>query len=285
MELSRQTSQDLAEVIHRLCGLVIGQNKTYLVRHRLEPLIHRYRLDGFEQLLQRLRTRAEPELHDAVIDAITTKETSFFRDHAVFKALQQQVLPECAKRLQGAGGRRHRIRIWSAGSSTGQEAYSLAMLVCELVEADIARKLCDNHFSILASDISTTALAAAQAGRYARAEVARGLTDSLLRRHFIAERKHWVAGEPLRRLVRFLRFNLLHSPIELGPFDLVLCRNVLIYFDEPTQRRVCEALYGILHDGGWLVLGAAESLHGVEDRMEAIKVGKAVLYRKLQTAG
>jgi len=280
MELTQRTFQELTEVIHRLCGLVMGQDKAYLIRHRLEPLIRLYKLDGFEHLLQRLRTRAEVELHDAVIDAVTTQETSFFRDHAVFKAIREHVLPDCATKLLGSGGRRHRIRTWSAGSATGQEAYSLAMLIRELVDSDSSKKLTDDKFSILATDISGEAIVAAQTGRYSQAEVSRGLSEGQLKNHFKRETKHWTAGEPLRRLVHFRRFNLLHSPTELGPFDLILCRNVLIYFDESTRKKICSALHGILHDGGWLVLGSAESLYGVEDRMEAIHVGKAVLYRK-----
>src|SRR3990172_92324 len=121
MELSPPVFEELTKWIHRLCGLVVGADKMYLVRHRLEPVIRRFELDGFEGLLQRLQMREQPRLQDAIIEAITTKETSFFRDHAFFQALQQHVLPECVERLRNSGGKRHRIRIWSAGSSTGQE--------------------------------------------------------------------------------------------------------------------------------------------------------------------
>jgi len=285
MELSRQTFEELSALIRRLCGLVIGQDRMYLVRHRLEPVIRDHGLDGFGHLLQRLQTRTGSQLHDAIIEAITTKETSFFRDQGLFHAIQERVLPECVARLMHPAGKRHRIRIWSAASSTGQEVYSLAMLVRELVETESSRDLPENRFSILASDISAQAIETAKAGRYTRSEVARGLSDERLRRHFDHRGNHWILTEPVRRLVHFRRFNLLQSPAALGAFDVILCRNVLIYFDEPTRKRICQGLQGILQDGGWLVLGAAESLYGVDDRMETVKVGRMMLYRKPQSAG
>jgi chemotaxis protein methyltransferase CheR len=282
MELSRQTFQELTQVIHRLCGLVVGHDKMYLVRHRLEPVIRRHGLDGFEQLLQRLQMRTGVELHDSIVEAITTKETSFFRDQQLFKAIGQHVLPECVKHLAQSGGKRHRIRIWSAGSSTGQEAYSLAMLVREFVGANGSQDLKESQFSILASDISAEAIEKGKAGSYNRSEVSRGLSEEQLRSHFHHRGDCWTLDETVRRLVKFRQFNLLHSPAELGAFDLILCRNVLIYFDQPTRKRICQGLYDILYDGGWLALGAAESLYGVSDHMETVKVGKVMLYRKSQ---
>ena len=282
MELSRQTQQSLAELTHRLCGLVIGQDKAYLIRHRLEPLVRREGLASFEQFLERLQSRNSARLHAALVEAITTKETSFFRDRAVFQALQDHVLPECAAMLQRYAGQRHRIRIWSAGCSTGQECYSLAMLIRDLVAGGGAAGLQERHFTILASDISADALDIAKSGRYTRAEVTRGLTPTALARHFRHRGSHWFVEEPLRRLVQFRRFDLLHAPTELGPFDLILCRNVLIYFDEPTRRRVCHSLYGALQAGGYLALGSAESLFGINERFETVKIGRVLLYRKPQ---
>jgi chemotaxis protein methyltransferase CheR len=284
MELSRETFRQLTELIHRLCGLVVGQDKAYLVRHRLEPLVRRQGLDSFEGLLQRLQARAGASLHDAIIEAITTKETSFFRDHGLFQAIEKHVLPECVKLLMNPGGKRHRIRLWSAASSTGQEAYSLAMLVRDFVQANRSQGFHENQFNILASDISSEALEVAKTGRYSRSEVARGLSEEQRQRHFHRRGDSWILNEPVRRLVHFRQFNLLHSPAELGPFDVILCRNVLIYFDELTRRRICRALEGILHEGGWLAMGAAESLYGIDDHLEAVKIGKIVLYRKRRRA-
>ena len=285
MELSRETFQELSQLIHRLCGLVVGHDKMYLVRHRLEPLVREGGLTGFEHLLQRLQTRESTRWRDAIVEAVTTKETSFFRDQALFKAIRQQVLPPCADLLDRPGARRHRIRIWSAAASTGQEAYSLAMLVRDFVDGHESRGMKADQFTILASDISTDALETAKEGLYTRSQVARGLSEGLLDRHFVRRGDRWVVKEAVRRLVQFRRFNLLESPSELGAFDLILCRNVLIYFDETTRRKVCQGLYALLQDGGWLVLGAAESLYGIHDRMESVKAGRVILYRKPQTAG
>ena len=285
MELSKQTLQDLSELIHRLCGLVIGRDKGYLVRHRLEPLVRDEGLDSFEQFLERLRGRDRARLHDAIVEAITTKETSFFRDRAYFQALREHVLPERMATLRRPAGQRHRIRIWSAGCSTGQECYSLAMLIRDLVAADDTGGRHESHFTILASDISAEALETAKAGRYGRNEVSRGLTGAMLDRHFHHRGNSWVVDESLRRLVQFRRFDLLDAPTELGAFDLILCRNVLIYFDNSAKQRVCRGLYGVLQDGGWLALGAAESLYGVEHRLETVKIGPVLLYRKPPRGG
>lgn len=279
MELSRQTHQALADVIHRLCGLVIGQDKGYLIRHRLEPLICREGLTSFEQLVERLQSHNSARLHDALVEAITTKETSFFRDRAFFQALQEHVLPECAATLKRSAGQRHRIRIWSAGCSTGQECYSLAMLIRDLATGDEAG-LQEPHFNILASDISADALETAKTGRYGLAEVTRGLTQPLLAHHFHHRGSHWVVEESLRRLVQFRRFDLLHPPTDLGPFDLILCRNVLIYFDDSTRRRVCRGFYDLLQTAGYLALGSAESLFGIDVHFETVKYGRVLLYRK-----
>jgi chemotaxis protein methyltransferase CheR len=285
MELSKQTLESLSDVVHRLCGLVIGPDKGYLVRHRLEPLVRREGLDSLEQLLQRLQGRDCGRLQDAVVEAITTKETSFFRDRAFFRALQETVLPECIVALEQLADHRHRIRIWSAGCSTGQECYSVAMLIRELIASRGTGALHESHFTILASDISAESLKIAKAGRYDRNDVAKGLSPELLRRHFHHRGNHWVIDDSLRRLVQFHRFDLLDPPAELGAFDVVLCRNVLIYFDQSTRQRICRRLYSVLQDGGWLALGSAESLFGLEHRFETVKAGRVILYRKPRRGG
>jgi chemotaxis protein methyltransferase CheR len=280
MELSQQTMQGLSELIHRLCGLVLGPDKAYLVRHRLAPLLQSEGFASFDQLLERLKSRGGGRLHDAIIEAITTKETSFFRDPAYFEAINKTVLPECLFALQPNTRMRHRIRIWSAGCSTGQEPYSMAMLIRDVLAGDSADDAKKSPFSILATDLSAEALTFAKDGCYTQADVARGLSGAMLARHFHRRGKHWVVHESLQHLVQFRRFDLLGSPAAFGAFDLILCRNVLIYFDESTRRAVCAEFYRALQPGGWLVLGAAESLYGIRHRLESIKLGQAILYRK-----
>lgn len=277
MELSRESLQELTRLIHRLSGLVIGDNKAYLVRHRLEPVVRSCGLDSFEGFVQRLQSRAGSDLHDAIIEAITTKETSFFRDAWLYDAVLKHVLPERVAELRRSPQRRC-IRIWSAGTATGQEAYSLAMLVREFIDSHDALR--DSQFELLASDISDAAIATAKAAAYSKAELARGVCETRLERHFRHHGGRWHVKDAVRRLVQFRRISLLQVPADLGPFDLVLCRNVLIYFDEPTRARVCRDLYRVLNKGGWLALGSAESLYGIDSGFENLKVGRAVLYRK-----
>jgi chemotaxis protein methyltransferase CheR len=281
MELSRTTLQGLTEVIRRVCGLALGPEKAYLVRHRLAPVVQREGLAGFEQLLDRLNGRSPGRLQEAIIEAITTKETSFFRDHACFAALESTVLPECGRVLQDMPRQRHRIRLWSAGCATGQEAYSLAMLVREAGSVTLRESAC----TILATDLSATALEYAQAGCYTASQVRRGVSEARLALHFNCADQNWAVTEPVRRLVSFRRFDLLRSLASLGAFDVILCRNVLIYFDEPTRQRVCSGLCDVLQDGGWLVLGAAESLATPHPRIEIVTLGRTRLYRKRQRGG
>lgn len=278
MELSQQSFQELARLVHRLCGLVIGDDKAYLVRHRLEPVVRGCGLDSFDSFMERLQSRTGAHLHDAIIEAITTKETSFFRDPWLFDAILKHVLPERAAELKRSPERRC-LRLWSVGTATGQEAYSLAMLIREFIDAG-GEGLRDNQFAVLASDISAEAIKVAKAASYSRTEVSRGIPEQRLDRHFHHRGNHWHVADALRSLVQFRRFSLLDMPADLGPFDIILCRNVLIYFDDPTRKRVCRDLHRLLHRGGWLALGSAESLYGIDSGFETIKHGRAVLYRK-----
>ena len=279
MHLSPQTLLALTSLIHDWIGLVIGPDKTYLIRHRLEPVIREHSLEGFDDLLARVKGTNRTRLRDAVIDAITTKETSFFRDPWFFEVIGRQILPERISHHHAAGRGRRRLRIWSAGSSTGQEAYSLAMLVRELIDASDNR-LGEDHFSIVASDISGAAVESARQGKYTRAEVDRGVSAPRLANHFQHRGDHWIVKEPIKRLVDFRKVNLLDLPSDLASFDLILCRNVLIYFDAETQKQVCQSLAQALYDGGTMALGSAESLYGKVKRLNSVKFGRAVVYQK-----
>ena len=285
MELAAHTFREIAKLIHEDTGIALGADKAYLVRHRLEPLVRSEGLEDFEALVQRLRMRAANRLRSAFIDAITVKETRFFRDQAFFECLARDVLPACAAKLDRPGNTSQRVRIWSAASSTGQEACSLAILVRELSEEHVAKHARESRFSIVASDISQEAIEFSKAGLYSKSDVDRGLSESRLRTHFRHSGARWRFDESLSRMTHFRTFNLLHSPAELGPFDLILCRNVMIYFDDATRRRVCRGLYSALHPGGFLALGSAESLYGMEDRFETVALGKTILYRRPQRVG
>lgn len=276
MHLTQATFEELSLLSHRLCGLTLGAEKTYLVRHRLEPLIRARGLASFEDLCLALRQGGRTDLHDEIVEALTTRETSFFRDQHPFEAFRQDILPRLAPE-----GRRpsSRVRIWSAASSTGQEPYSLAMLVYDWVRLNTGRGLQLNDFSILATDISATALRAATVGVYPLRDVARGLTPTQQSRYGEPVAEGWRVAEPIRRLVEFRRFNLMESFAALGCFDVIFCRNVLIYFDEPTRRRLVEQMRAMLPPHGCLILGAAENLYGISASFESRRVGDTLVYR------
>jgi chemotaxis protein methyltransferase CheR len=274
MELSPKTFQELASRIQQLCGLDLGPHKLYLVRNRLEPIIRQRNLTGFDDLARRLAT-PDLTLRREVVEAITTHETAFFRDGHPFETFRTRLLPRFVEEALRRGGP---VRIWSAACSTGQEAYSLAMILREWKPAPAQRA---PSFMLVATDISPAALARAGAGEYAAWETARGLTETQLRTHFEpCAGGHRVVPE-VRKLVQFRIHNLL-DPVAPPPglFDLISCRNVLIYFDEPTRVRVVRRFHEVLSPGGVLLLGAAENLLGSEDGWATELLGATLVYRK-----
>jgi chemotaxis protein methyltransferase CheR len=281
MELPRPTFDTLRSLIYRLCGLVIPEDKAYLIRYRLEPLVRQTGCSGFDEFAKKLSGPGGVSLHDAIVDAITTGETSFFRDRHPFEAFRQHIFPRLAEtaRSKSSHAREVKVRIWCAGCSTGQEPYSLAMLIHDYLAANRAAGLWDCEVRILATDVSAKVQAGA-AGEYTERDVARGLTPDQLTRYFQKRGQQWVIRDSIRRLVEFRRLNLLHPLTGLGTFDAILCRNVLIYFDEASRRRICEQFYSMLNPQGFLMLGTAENLYGINDRFVSIRYGNTLVFRK-----
>ncbi len=241
----------LADFLRRRSGLLLILNKTQLVVSRLAPVARRYGSRKTDDLLAELR-HAPEDLGRAVTEAMMTHESSFFRDKATFDHFRGVVLPS----LLSARAKSRHLRIWCAAASTGQEAYSLAMI---LDEAKIAR---DWRIELIATDLSAGTIARAAAGYYAHYEIQRGLNAQTLVRFFSQEGEGWRISERIRRMVTFRTFNLLESFGWLGEMDVIFCRNVLLYFD-PFDKRAClERLGGVLANDGYLVLGASETLEG-----------------------
>ncbi len=285
MQLTAQAFEELRGLIQRLCGVALSAEKEYLVRHRLEPVARDHGCASFEELIRKLRGPEALALSDAVVEAITTSETSFFRDGQPFEAVRRLILPALGEQLLARKARLPfvsgpTVRFWSAAAATGQEAYSLAMLVHDHIEAQRGRGVTDKDFSILATDVSEPVLARARSATYSERELARGLTAGQIARYFVRHGDHWLVREPIRRLVTFARANLVQPLNILGPFDAIFCRNVLIYFDDATKLRICLRFHDLLAPGGCLVLGAAENLYGVTDRFEALHWEGTLLYRK-----
>lgn len=257
----------VADLVQRRAGIQLDTGKEYLVESRLQPLAQRAGHGRVEQYVRELRlTEAEADVR-AVVEALTTNETSFFRDGAPFRALAEHVVPA----LRGEDGTLPRLRVWSAACSTGQEPYSIAMTLADAVP--------DTTVEIVATDINATVLDRASQGLYSRLETNRGLPASMLVRHFEADGTGWRVREHLRRQVTFLRHNLLDAPPFGGGFDVVFLRNVLIYFDLPVKQAVLDRVLTAMRPGGFLVLGAAETTIGLDDGWERVPVERGAVYR------
>lgn len=284
MELTPVEFNDVRQAVHELCGLAIAEDKQYLVKTRLEPVLECNSLASYAALVQRLRRPDCLLLKDQVIEAITTNETSFNRDGHPFEELRRRILPELASRLierRNSGfSTSPQSRIWCAAVATGQEAYSVGMAVVDFLRTRNSKDLAAKDFPIVASDISGQALAIAKAGRYSQAEIDRGVTAEQRARHFRQEQGSWCIDPTIRRTIEFRRLNLVRGLPDVGAFDLILCRNLLIYFDQPTRERLCRALCTALHPQGILMIGAAESLFGVTRELTLETLGKTVVYRK-----
>ncbi len=258
-----------ATLLKSRSGLVIGPDKLYLLETRLAALLRAHNLVDLEALALALRG-GNATLAAAVVEAMTTNETFFFRDDKPFAHFRGQVLPQlAASRPAGAG-----LRFWSAAASTGQEAYSLAMIVAESQALLGGRRV-----EIVGTDIAREPLARARAGLYTQFEVQRGVPMTALVKHFRKEPEGWRIAEPLRAMASFREWNLLADLRPLGQFDTIFCRNVLIYFDQPTKTRVLEAIAERLAPDGVLYLGGAETILGLTERLVAAPGGHGV-YRR-----
>jgi chemotaxis protein methyltransferase CheR len=244
----------IADLVRARSGIVLGQDKAYLVESRLEQVVRKRRYSGLAELAGRLRIQPDHALAEDIIEAITTNETLFFRDTRPFEHLHQHL-----QALHAACPPMQTLRIWSAAASSGQESYSIAITA---LEAGIAAR----PIQILGTDISAEQIGRAQTGLYSEFEVGRGLSPQHLARHFCRTDAGWRINEPARRLVEFRRWNLLDDLRPLGRFELVFCRNVLIYFDIQTKRKVLAAIWERLAPGGLLYLGGSETTFGVSDR-------------------
>ena len=250
----------LCKLLKERSGLVLTRDKAYLLESRLLPVARKADLKSVDELVAAVRMRPNSDLARDVIEAMTTNESFFFRDIMPFDQFKNFVLPELMK----ARAARRSIRIWSAACSSGQEPYTLAMLL-----AESQAKLTGWTIDILATDLSTEILDKAQAGLYSQFEVQRGLPIQFLMKYFKQQGERWQIDAGIRSRVRFRVFNLLDEPTSLGGFDVIYCRNVLIYFDQPTKTVVLDRLARILAPDGYLFLGGAETVLGISDKFQA----------------
>jgi chemotaxis protein methyltransferase CheR len=266
-EIHSENYRFLQEHIYSETGIVLDAGKQYLLESRLTPIVRQHDLGTINDLCALLRATRESEINRQVVEAMTTNETYFFRDPCHYEAIRTVLLPKLKEERQDT----KKLRFWSAAASTGQEAYSLAMLLME-------NGLGHWNIQILGTDFSSQVLERARLGKYHQIEMNRGLPAPLLLKYFRRAGVDWQLSEQVRQMVTFERIDLRKSMRALGPFDLVFCRNVLIYFDADTKQKILKELHGTLFRGGWLLLGGAETAFGVDEWFERQTVGSAIIY-------
>ncbi|WP_422004082.1 CheR family methyltransferase [Pyruvatibacter mobilis] len=265
----------LSGLVRKRSGLVLSNDKTYLLESRLTPIARKNNLGGISELVSALRMGSNEALAADVTEAMTTNESFFFRDKTPFDIFSDRILPHMMKTRAG----QRKLRVWSAAASTGQEIYSLAMLI-------------DNNpattgwtFDLLGTDLSREVLERARQGMYTQFEVQRGLPIQLLMKYFTQVGETWQIDAKIRRMAQFKENNLLEPLSHMGRFDIIFCRNVLIYFDQPTKKMILERMADMMPDDGCLLLGAAETVVGITDAFKPVPGARGLYARKPEALG
>ena len=255
--------------LQEVSGIVLGDNKQYLVTSRLSRLMQETGLESFGALMRQLKI--DSKLRHRIMDAMTTNETSWFRDSYPFDILKEHILPELAK------GQPRQIRIWSAACSTGQEAYSISMTIAEYQLANPGAL--STFIEIVGTDISPTVLKMARDAVYDEINIVRGLSEERRDRYLVKQDDKWKMRDAIKAPARFAELNLLNSYSLLGKFDIIFCRNVLIYFSTESKTDILNRMAQILNPGGYLILGGSESPTGYSPAYEMVRYQQGVIYR------
>lgn len=267
--LQDKSFQFIAPLLQQRSGITLTQDKTYLLESRLQPIARQHGFDSIDAMLQQLMQRMDEKIVHEIVQAMTTNETMFFRDNKPYERFTESIMPD----LKAKFPQRQRIRIWSAACSTGQEAYTLAICIKEQ-----AANYPGYSFEIVGTDLCEKAVAKAQEAVYTQFEVQRGMPIQLLVKYFQqTDGNNWQLKDEIRNMVRFETHNLLQSPSRLGEFDIVFCRNVLIYFSEEIKKQVVAHLVGRLREPGYALFGSAESMLGITDKLHSMQ-GVAGVY-------
>lgn len=268
MDISKPDFAQFRDYLERVCGILLGDNKEYLVSSRLRNIMKDTELAALPELIKKIEV--DSGLREKVVNAMTTNETLWFRDAHPFQILQKKLLPEVAARQKS-------LDIWCAASSTGQEPYSISMIIEEYKRAHPGQFTSEK---IIATDISTKALESAKKGIYDQLALGRGMPKDLLTRYFSAVEDRWEVNAHIKSRVQYRQLNLLNSYSMLGKFDIVFCRNVLIYFSADLKKDILTRIHGTLKPGGYLLLGASEALSGLPDHYEMVQCNPGIIYRK-----
>jgi len=276
IQINPQELQVLITYIYDICGVHLDKSKEYLIKTRLDTLVSTYKCASYSEFYYRARSDKTGKINTDIINAITTPETLFFRDKLPFEVLRHRLINQLlqkktSKIMPG------QIRIWSAASSTGQEIYSIAIIIRETI-ADLKK----NRVSLFATDISNVVIDLAKAGRYNKFEVSRGLSKQQLDRYFFEKEQYWQLKDDIRRMVRFQKLNLMKPFVGLGTFDIVFCRNVAIYFTLDDRKKLFDRIADTIAPEGYLFIGASEFLTGICDRFKAVREDKTIYYQKIK---
>jgi len=262
------------DLLKEKSGLTLTPDKSYLLDSRLTPVARKWNYANLEVMTMALRAMPPADLLKDVVEAMTTNETSFYRDSKPFDQFRDIIIPHLLKTRPSK-----RVRIWCAASSTGQEPYSLAMLIKEN-----AAKLPGWNFEIVATDIDTTVLESARKAEYSQFEVQRGLPIQMLMKYFEQKADRWALKQEIKSMVQFKYFNLLEPMATLGKFDIIFCRNVLIYFDRDTKAKVLQNMSTLIPDDGFVILGGAETVLGITDAFKPMDNTRGIYIKPSSTA-
>lgn len=271
-ELDDKSYHQFREFLEQQCGIVLGNNKQYLVKSRLAPLMAKFNVDSLSKLVALTLSPTERQLRAAVIDAMTTNETLWFRDDYPFALLKNKLLPEFSKQ-------RTPLKIWSAASSSGQEPYSIAMIVLEYMQTNPGSF--PGGVQIIGTDISNTMLEHCKYAHYDSLALSRGLSPERKRQFFEnGDNGMMKVKDHVKKMVSFRQLNLLNSYSLMGRYDLVFCRNVLIYFAPEIKSKILSQIHGVLNKSGYLFLGASESLSGLNQNFNMVRCNPGIIYQK-----
>ncbi len=273
MSVSQSEFNAFRQFLESKSGIVLGDNKQYLVTSRLKRLLDEHGIASLTELMAQLQSYSRSALQDKVIDAMTTNETLWFRDTYPFEVMKNKVIPELLQKQPN-----QRLRVWSAACSSGQEPYSLSMTMDEYERANLGAVKAD--MQIIATELSPTMLQACRVGEYDSLAIARGLSAERLQRYFDkTPAGRWKVESEIKNRVEFRALNLLDSYAGLGKFDVVFCRNVLIYFSAEAKKDILTRMHATLKPGGYIFLGASEALNGLPELYTMVQCNPGIIYQ------
>jgi len=276
----------ISKYVFDVCGIVLGEDKQYLIEQRLSPILGELGCASFSDLAQKLDNGVSNFfIREKMLNAMTTNETSFFRDEHPYVAFREKIMPDMMERVRERKERSwqrrgSKVSMWSVAASSGQEPYSMAMIIADIVNTSGMGLITLEDFGILGTDISSKVLSKAMEGRYGPLEVTRGLTSEMRNKYFLLDGDSYIVDEKLRKIVDFKTFNIQDSFLQIGSFDVVFCRNILIYFTDDAKRKILSQLWHILAPNGYLLLGAAENMYNLNNDFATERYGATTIYRK-----